>query len=491
MRNCCRLETVIKAASTVGTYPRRVLVVDSDDDVLRAVKSAVPGSKSSRVANVFEALFDLLQTRYDAILLNLEPLEHRPEAAVASLHEQIANAPLPGPRPRLVVFGPAEFEPIAQRMLSHGGDEYFLLPADAAELFRVLSKSPDAAPHGLLADDAEQAPAAAEASAIESRDESPETTPLIPDSLPLTAIVLDSLLVRPGAALAEAVKRISTFLPEGVALAVDESTDPPRNGQATQAKRVAVSLSGGSEQVVLEAPRSLDEAERDVATYELGLIAAELAKLARLDARHAQLQKLALTDQLTGCYNRRYFEHFLGKILGKAHVDRFPVTLLLFDIDNFKLYNDEHGHQVGDVILRQTSELIRRCVRDHDLVARIGGDEFAVVFWEKDEPRVPHDQEDEADAPASGVSRFPAGPLQIAERFRRLLSEPDFAALGHTGQGTLSISGGMAVYPYDAADAQSLIAAADRALIFGAKRSGKNSISLVGSEGFPDANGAT
>lgn len=481
MRNCRRLETVIKAASTIGTYPRRVLIVDSDDEVLRAVKSAVPGSRSNRVANVFEALFDLPQARYDAVLINLEPIEHRPEAAIASLREQIANAALPGPRPRLVLFGPAELEPIAQRMLNHGGDEYFLLPADSAELFRVLSQPTDAAEEVSAAG----SNGAEASSASRNGSLAAETPLLLPDNLPLTAIVLDSLLVRPGAALAEAVKRISTFLPEGVSLTAAEGSTPSRNGEADEIASIAVTMTGSDEQLVLTCRRPLDEAERDVATYELGLIAAELAKLARLDARHAQLQKLALTDQLTGCYNRRYFEHFLGKILGKAHIDRFPVTLLLFDIDNFKLYNDEHGHQVGDVILRQTSELIRRCVRDHDLVARIGGDEFAVVFWEKDEARVPHDQED---APASGVSRFPVGPLQIAERFRRLLCEPDFAALGPTGQGTLSISGGMAVYPYDAADAQALIEAADRALIFGAKRSGKNSIALVGSEGFPDAN---
>src|SRR5690606_3207735 len=108
--------------------------------------------------------------------------------------------------------------------------------------------------------------------------------------------------------------------------------------------------------------------------------------------------------------------------------------------------------------------------------ARIGGDEFAVVFWELDAPRVPHDP-----ASASG-GRFPKGPLQIATRFRKLLAEPDFFALGATGKGSLTISGGMAVYPFDGRDADELVEAADRALIFGSKRSGKNGISLVGSD---------
>lgn len=458
---------MIKAASAIGTYPRRVLVVDTDDDVLRAVQSAIPGSDSVRVASVLEALFDLAEDRYEAILVNIEPIEQRPEAAVASLRERIDNSLVGDSRPKLVLFGKAELEPMAQRMLEHGGDEYFVLPVDSAELFRVLSHQHDS-----------DVPEPAVTPPRETTTAIPETpSPLLPDDLPLTAIVLDALLVRPGASLAEAVKRIDTFLPSGVQLNVAGTDSDGPDG-------IQVPMPGGQQSLTLRHERRLDAAEQDVALYELGLIAAELAKLARIDARHAQLQKLAVTDELTGCYNRRYFKHFLDKILRKAHTERFPVTLLLFDIDNFKLYNDEHGHQVGDSILRQTSELIRRCVRDHDLVARIGGDEFAVVFWEKDEPRVAHDPE-KAEETSKDSSRFPAGPLQIAARFRRLLTEPDFAALGPSGQGSLSISGGMAVYPYDGANADALIEAADRALIFGAKRAGKNSIALVGDETDP------
>ncbi len=97
--------------------------------------------------------------------------------------------------------------------------------------------------------------------------------------------------------------------------------------------------------------------------------------------------ELAITDELTGLYNGRYFRHFLSRIIERGRAMRFPVTLLLFDIDDFKKYNDKFGHGVGDEILSQTATLMRRCCRDHDLVARIGGDEFAVVFWEKEGPR--------------------------------------------------------------------------------------------------------
>ena len=116
-----------------------------------------------------------------------------------------------------------------------------------------------------------------------------------------------------------------------------------------------------------------------------------LGKLATLQDRHNGLQKLAITDELTGLYNGRYFRHYLERIVAKARDLMFPVTLLLFDIDNFKKYNDQYGHGVGDEILRQTAALMKQCVRDHDLVARISGDEFAVVFWEKEGPRQPRE----------------------------------------------------------------------------------------------------
>jgi two-component system cell cycle response regulator len=190
---------------------------------------------------------------------------------------------------------------------------------------------------------------------------------------------------------------------------------------------------------------------------------------------------------LTGIFNCRYFKHFLSRALIDARRLRQPVTLFLFDIDNFKGYNDQFGHGVGDEILRQTAALMRRCVRDQDLVARISGDEFAVVFWETEGPRVARDKGQAPAAPA----RAPQEPRLILERFRTLLETQDFPRLGAGGQGKLTISGGLAVFPYDAQDLASLIEAADKALMFGAKRSGRNSITLVGGEpSMPEAGDA-
>jgi GGDEF domain-containing protein len=150
------------------------------------------------------------------------------------------------------------------------------------------------------------------------------------------------------------------------------------------------------------------------------------------------------------------------------------VTLLLFDIDNFKKYNDEFGHSHGDEILRETAAVMKRCVREHDLVARIGGDEFAVVFWDKEGPRQPKEPN------KIPVSRPPQEPREIFDRFKRLIETRDFPGLGTSGQGQLTISGGLANYPWDGRNVRELIELADNELMFKAKKAGKNTILLVG-----------
>ena len=430
--------------------PRILLVGDADGRVAEALGEAVPRAVTTAVATVFDAL--VAAGEFDVVLVAAAPIERRPEAAVRAVREQLGAAA------RIVLFGAKSLEPLCRRMLKVGGDDFLLLPADANALRRALNGTPG------------------EASAGES---------LLPADLPLAGIVLDALLERDNAALKLAVRRLDALLPDGLRLQLCEES--AESGRSVLVVPLRTDAAAGDDtlpaarpparSLALRLPADASDAARAATRLQLDRVAGELSKLAVLDARHAQLQKFALTDELTECYNRRYFRHFLDTILKTARRERFAVTLLLFDIDDFKLYNDRHGHALGDEILRQSSALIRRCVRDHDLVARIGGDEFAVVFWEKDSPRVPHDPE------SSGAGgRFPQGPLQIAARFRRLLAEPDFAALGNTGEGSLTISGGMAVYPFDAQTSDDLIAAADKALVFGAKRSGKNSIALVGDD---------
>jgi two-component system, cell cycle response regulator len=187
------------------------------------------------------------------------------------------------------------------------------------------------------------------------------------------------------------------------------------------------------------------------------------------------LEWLATTDDLTGLKNRRYIWEFARQILDRARQTQGRVTLLVFDIDNFKHYNDVYGHLTGDEILRQAAVLMRRCCRSHDVVGRIGGDEFAVIFWD-DPNRTAGDITKERRAAAS---EHPGEAILLARRFQKEFGNADLHLLGPDGRGVLTISGGLASFPRDGTTVQQLFEQADLALR-DAKGSGKNRIYLVG-----------
>jgi diguanylate cyclase (GGDEF)-like protein len=189
------------------------------------------------------------------------------------------------------------------------------------------------------------------------------------------------------------------------------------------------------------------------------------AWLSRWLVLHRQQQDLwfmAMRDELTGAWNRRYFQRFLSMSLARAERERSTVTLLLFDVDDFKQYNDRYGHAAGDDILRETVSMMKSAVREHDVVARIGGDEFAVIFWDNEAPR-------------RANSRHPADIAKVVERFRKALAAHKFPKLTHEALGTLTISGGLASYPWDGQTPDELLAKAD-AMAFQSKQQGKNAI---------------
>jgi diguanylate cyclase (GGDEF)-like protein len=119
-----------------------------------------------------------------------------------------------------------------------------------------------------------------------------------------------------------------------------------------------------------------------------------------LSARSETLEHAALTDGLTGMQNRRYFDDALREYLDEfRRVDK-PVGLMILDLDHFKQVNDTHGHDVGDRVLREVANCLRDMTRFHDVVARLGGEEFAIVA-----PNM-------ADEPL----------IKLAERIRRAIS---------------------------------------------------------------------
>jgi GGDEF domain-containing protein len=385
----------------------------------------------------------------------VEPIERRPDAAVRTLRSLAAEA-------RLLLFGQPGLEPVSRKMLEFGCDDYLVTPTTAAELGQIFSSPMMRAVSAPTSHDEsthEAAPAASKLAVL--------------DALSLYDILMDALLHHPADSVTAAVSMVNSQVTPTMQIVY-----APKETAAPVAPEGQVALSlpvrSHNEEVACVHLLLPQDEDQSMARHFLAQLSQLLGKLASLQDRHNRLQKLAITDDLTGLYNGRYFRQFLSKIVERAREMRFPVTLLLFDIDDFKRYNDQYGHGVGDEILKQTAVLMKRCVRDHDLVARISGDEFAVVFWEKDTHRQPRD-------PTQGTpGRPPQTPIQIFQRFQKLLATPDFTVIGPMAQGSLTISGGLAVFPYDASTAADLITAADNKLMFGAKAAGKNSLHLTG-----------
>ncbi|HEX8501628.1 MAG TPA: sensor domain-containing diguanylate cyclase [Pyrinomonadaceae bacterium] len=161
-----------------------------------------------------------------------------------------------------------------------------------------------------------------------------------------------------------------------------------------------------------------------------------------------QMQHQALTDGLTGCFNRRFFEIQLERDLHLATRMRQPVSLILLDIDHFKRVNDTHGHDAGDAALRILAGALREEVRGVDTAARYGGEEFAIIL------------------PQAG----PEGAAVVAERLRSRIERTEVP-----GVGCITASLGVATFPGDASSRELLVTAADRALYL-AKRSGRNCV---------------
>lgn len=249
--------------------------------------------------------------------------------------------------------------------------------------------------------------------------------------------------------------------------------------QEPMAKQLAASASNDKHPAVdyLICPLTTDTFHESV-TQAPGQITASAAIAAlehntKMKIKH--LEKLATEDELTGLKNRRYIWEFSRQIVQRATREKGRVTVLIFDIDDFKHYNDVYGHMAGDQLLKQAALLMQRCCRRHDVVGRIGGDEFAVVFWDDARRKTTSAGTERR----SSLADHPNEVIFIAKRFRQELEKTEFHLLGPEGKGVLTISGGLASLGRDGSTAQQLLRAADRALLE-AKQSGKNRIYLVG-----------
>ena len=169
-----------------------------------------------------------------------------------------------------------------------------------------------------------------------------------------------------------------------------------------------------------------------------------------------ELYQLAMIDELTGVYNRRALLTYLDELIKSAELSKGTVSLLVLDIDKFKSINDTYGHLTGDKAIVEIANFLTEGVRENDIVARYGGDEFVVILPDAPEER--------------------AG--QIAERIREQVAQKKFMAHDSNQEIKMSLSFGLAVYPKDAKDSKTLFTQADRAL-YASKRAVRNKLSRI------------
>lgn len=177
---------------------------------------------------------------------------------------------------------------------------------------------------------------------------------------------------------------------------------------------------------------------------------ARYAEQLRLSVTHTMA--LAVTDELTGLYNRRYFDRHLHLMLERAQQQERDLAVMLIDLDFFKAVNDTHGHDVGDVVLREFSARLRRNIRGVDLACRFGGEEFVVLMPDTDFRQA----------------------QMVAERVRSAVAERSFD-LGAGRPLPVTVSVGVALNETDADTPEVLLKRADVAL-YRAKREGRNRV---------------
>lgn len=171
---------------------------------------------------------------------------------------------------------------------------------------------------------------------------------------------------------------------------------------------------------------------------------------------HRKMEELTITDELTSIYNYRYFSMKLKEELRRADRYDLPLSLIMLDIDWFKTFNDTYGHEVGNIVLKGITGVVKECIRDVDIFARYGGEEFVIIL-----PQTPRDEV-----------------TKIGERIRQQIEKASFGGGGNIDALKVTVSVGISSFPENGRPNEELLSLVDQAL-YRAKGAGKNMVCVI------------
>lgn len=414
-------------------------------NLLRELRGALPGWTLCSETSFFAGIAAACENAPSAIVAFADSAVRDLPAAVRGLREAA------GPHTPIVILTPPEREPAARELLEHGATDYIVAPLERSALRIALGLAQEEVP--------------------KARTSPPAEAPNI-DAIAAMESAIGALTARPTELLAELAEMVRAGMnATGATLVLDGAAASSGTCQGNPVLSSVITKDDNPGdlrtigQVSVWAGATAPYTSADALRLDaLARIAAKLANAAKVTRTW---HSLALVDECTGVWNRRYLHQQLDEMLPRAAKEQFPVTLLLFDIDDFKSYNDRFGHQAGDEIIRVVAALFADALRENDIVTRFGGDEFAVVFFDPEGPREPG-------------SKQPQSPLSVLDRVTGDLQAYNFPFVPAGERVTVTISGGLATYPWQAGTKTELIQKADEALL-AAKRAGKNRVFDIGS----------
>lgn len=427
----------------------RLLIVNDLDRLAPIARNAVAPMPISGAPSILAGIAAAPRLRASAILVGHDPACRQTEQAMRGLRHA------GGPDARIIFCcGPA-YEQLGMRVCENGATDYLIFPPERSALRLAL-----------LGEQAETP------EPITPRIERPrERTRLGAEEIGRIALNLPRVLEKQLDTLSDLAEMICLGI-DARGVEVQVGREIGRAGLDSAGKHDAKlsELIGPRERPIgrIRAGRSGRGEYTKADQEKLRQYGVLIFRMFEAAAKQSQWRKLAFTDDLTRLPNRRRLLAFLKDVLSRSARENESTTVLVFDIDDFKRYNDAYGHDAGDEILREVGKLFVQCSRKTDMVARYGGDEFVVVFWDAEKPR------------AQG-SEHPKRVFDILQRFKRALNSHSFSRLGPEAVGFLTISGGLARFPSQGRTPEELLESADRALLQ-AKAAGKNRFFVIGGE---------